>query len=201
MTGPLPPGPRGVAGLANLVLIGPMGSGKSSVAREIAHYTGRRWVDTDKLIVDHSRLSIADIFAAYGEARFRELETAALRSLEPNVGLIVATGGGIVTRDENVSLLRKLGVVAWLKAREDVLFERVSRNRRRPLLHTADPRATLRDLLVRRHSLYAACAHLTIDTSDDPHARIAETLLTQASELLASGGGSDRSMDAETAAP
>ena len=70
-----------------------------------------------------------------------------------------------------------------MTAREEVLFERVSRNRRRPLLHTADPRATLRDLLARREALYAACAHLSIDTSDDSHARLAEAILTRAAGM------------------
>ncbi len=184
MTGPLPPGPRRVAGLPNVVLIGPMGSGKSSIAREIARRTGRCWVDTDKLIVDQAQLSIATIFAHHGEPHFRELESRALASLVADTGLVVATGGGIVARAENAALLRQLGVVVWLTAREEVLFERVSRNRRRPLLHTADPRATLCDLLARRHALYEGCAHFTVDTSDDSHAQVAETILARAANFL-----------------
>ena len=179
------PGTPGLSDAANLVLVGPMGSGKSSVAREIAGKTGRRREDTDRLVVDRAGASIAAIFAAHGEAHFRELETAALGSLATRTGLVIATGGGIILRDENRALLRKLGVVVWLTAREEVLFERVSRNRRRPLLHTADPRATLRDLLARRWSLYQQCAHLTVDTSDEPHARVADTILKQAGDFLA----------------
>ena len=178
-------GPGGFSDGTNLVLIGPMGSGKSSVARELAGKTGRRWEDTDKIVVTRSGLSIAAIFAAHGEAHFRELETAALGSLAAQTGLVIATGGGIVTRGENRALLRSLGVVVWLTAREDVLFERVARNRRRPLLHTVDPRATLRDLLASRQALYRDCAHLTVDTSDDPHTRVADSILQQASAFLA----------------
>ncbi len=174
-----------MSGPVNLVLIGPMGSGKSSVAREIARTTGRRWVDTDKLVVDQAGRSIAEIFTSEGEEHFRDQEAAALRSLAPGTGLVVATGGGIVTRPDNVVLLQRLGIVVWLTAREEVLFERVSRNRRRPLLHTADPRATLRDLLARRQPLYEACAHLSIDTSDAPHARLAETILARTGALAA----------------
>ena len=182
-----PPAPEtpGSIGVTNLVLIGPMGSGKSSVARALAGKTGRRWEDTDRLVAARAGVSIAAIFAAHGETHFRELETAALGSLTPRTGLVIATGGGIVVRDENRALLQKLGVVVWLTAREDVLFERVSGNRRRPLLHTADPRATLRDLLARRQALYQSCAHLTVDTSDEPHARVADTILTAARDFLA----------------
>ena len=172
-----------MTGPVNLVLIGPMGSGKSSVAREIARATGRRWVDTDKLVVNQVGLSITEIFALEGEERFRDRETVALRSLAPDRRLVIATGGGIVTRPENIGLLQALGIVVWLTAREDVLFERVSRNHRRPLLHTADPRATLHDLLARRQGRYEACASFCIDTSDDPHARLAETILARTGAL------------------
>ena len=187
MREPAAPAMPGSIGVANLVLIGPMGSGKSSVARELAGKTGRCRKDTDQLVVARAGASVAAIFAAQGEARFRELETAALGSLAARTGLIVATGGGIVLREENRALLQKLGVVVWLTAREEVLFARVSRNRRRPLLHTADPRATLRDLLAQRQALYQACAHLTVDTSDEPHARVADTILTAARDFLAAG--------------
>ena len=179
------PGRPGFAGTTNLVLIGLMGAGKSSVARELATKTGRRCEDTDQLVAARAGLPVAAIFAAHGEDHFRTLETAALGSLAAQTGLVIATGGGIVTREENRSLLRGLGVVVWLTAREEVLFARVSRNRRRPLLHTADPRATLRGLLAGRQAFYRACAHFTVDTSDDPHARVADTILQRASAFLA----------------
>ena len=178
------PGMPGFSSVTNLVLIGPMGSGKSSVARELAGKTGRCWEDTDQLVGARAGLSIAAIFTAHGESHFRELETAALGSLAARTGLVIATGGGIVTRGENRQLLQSLGVVVWLTAREEVLFERVSRNRRRPLLHTADPRATLRDLLASRQALYRDCAHFTVDTSDDPHAAVADTILERAAAFL-----------------
>ena len=187
MRKPAAPAAPGSIGVANLVLIGPMGSGKSSVARELAGKTGRLWKDTDRLVVARANASVAAIFAAHGEAYFRALETAALGSLAARTGLVIATGGGIVTREENRTLLRELGVVVWLTAREEVLFARVSRNHRRPLLHTADPRATLRDLLAQRQTLYRACAHLTVDTSDEPHARVADTILMAARDFLAAG--------------
>ncbi|MBE7210600.1 MAG: shikimate kinase, partial [Gluconacetobacter diazotrophicus] len=120
------------------------------------------------------------IFAVQGEEAFRSLETAALRSLVGSQRLIIATGGGIVNAAGNHPLLQALGCVVWLTAQEEVLYERVSRNQRRPLLRTPDPRATLHSLLERRRPLYAACAHVTVDTSTDGHAQVAQTVFGQA---------------------
>ena len=155
-----------------------MGAGKSSVARELSRLTRRRWVDTDRLVIRQAGgRPITEIFATDGEETFRRMETAALTSLDGSRQLVVATGGGIVIRPENHPLLRTLGCVVWLTADEDVLFERVSRNDRRPLLQTADPRATLGALLARRRPFYEACAHVTVDTSAGSHAQIAERVL------------------------
>lgn len=163
---------------ANLVLIGPMGAGKSSVARLLSTWTGWRGVDTDGWVRrEQGGLPIAEIFAARGEAFFRDRESAALDSLRHRHRLIVATGGGIVLRPENRERLRALGAVIWLTAEEDVLFERVSRNQRRPLLHTADPRATLVELLRARAPLYRSCAHFAVDTSRKTHAGVAREVL------------------------
>ena len=154
-----------------------MGAGKSSVARELSCVTRRRWVDTDRLVVREAGASIADIFAAQGEEAFRRMETVALKSLVGKGRLIIATGGGIVTRPENLPLLQALGCVVWLTADEDVLFERVSRNDRRPLLQTDAPRATLRALLERRRPFYESCAHATVDTGVGTHAEVAARVL------------------------
>ena len=162
-----------------------MGAGKSSVARELARHGARRWVDTDRLAAARAGMPIPVIFSRQGEEGFRRLETEALRSLEGSHRLIVATGGGIVTRPENVSLLRALGGVVFLTAREDVLFERVSRTSHRPLLQTDDPRATFARLLARRQPLYEACAHFTVDSSGLGHAEVADAILTWAKSFFA----------------
>jgi shikimate kinase len=160
-----------------------MGGGKSSVARELARLTGRRWLDTDRLASQQAGLSIPEIFAAHGESHFRDLESAAIESISRAVPVIVATGGGVVLRPRNVELLRALGCVVWLTASEDVLFERVSRTRKRPLLETANPRETMRELLAARDPLYAACAHLKIDTTCLSHAAVADAVLIQSRSL------------------
>ena len=172
-----------------LVLVGPMGAGKSSVARELARRVAWRWVDTDRLVAERAGRTIPEIFSRDGEEVFRRLESEALRLLDGSQRLIVATGGGIVTRPENLPLLRSLGSVVFLTASEDVLFERVSRTSHRPLLQTADPRATLVELLARRDPLYRGCAHLTLDTSFLNHAGAAEAILAWRREFSAGTSG------------
>ena len=159
-----------------------MGAGKSSVARRLAEITGRRAEDTDAMVRREQRgRPIADIFACDGEAFFREREATALASLaERPAGLVVATGGGIVLRAENRRWLRALGCVVFLFADEETLFARVSRNDRRPLLQTEDPRATLAALLRAREGFYQECAHFAVDTSDRTHAEVAAEVLERA---------------------
>ena len=176
----------GAGAADNIVLIGPMGAGKSSIARELSRLEQRRWVDTDRLVVHDAGMEITEIFSTRGEAVFRELETAALRSLSGSRRLTIATGGGIVNEPANRDLLQALGCVVWLTADESVLFERVSRTGKRPLLHTPDPRATLHDLLEHRRPLYAGCAHVTVDTSTHSHPQVAETVLSRVRDFFIS---------------
>ena len=160
-----------------------MGSGKSSVGRLIARVLRRRFVDTDRLVADHAGRQITDIFAEHGEDWFRREESRALRFLLGVSGLVVATGGGIVTFPENLPALKKLGFVVWLTADEEVLWERVSRNQKRPLLHTENPRETVRALVEKRNPLYKAVADLTVDTSLLTHAQVAEEICTRVRKL------------------
>lgn len=167
-----------------------MGAGKSSVARRLAEITGRRAEDTDAMVRREQRgRPIADIFAREGEEFFREREAAALASLrERPAGLVVATGGGIVLQETNRALLRALGCVVYLHADEATLFARVSRNDKRPLLRTADPRATLTALLREREGLYRGCAHFAVDTSTRSHAEVAAEALQRSRERFPAAG-------------
>ena len=168
----------------NIVLIGFMGSGKSSIGKRVAQALRFQFADTDALIVQRSGQEIAKIFAQHGEEYFRELETSALRSCAQFSRTVLATGGGVVVREENRALLRELGLVVQLTASEEVIFERVSRNRKRPLLHTEDPRATVHELLAARRPLYDATAQLTIDSTALAHAAVAEQIITAAREAF-----------------
>ena len=153
----------------NLVLVGFMGSGKSSVGREIARRWGFRFLDTDTIIRQKYRKSIPDIFATFGEPVFRDEENKALRDLQNSHRAVIATGGGIILQPRNHPLLRSLGVVVWLTASEEVIWERVSRNQNRPLLRTKDPRTTITQSDVGTLSVVSfGCRYYCRDLRVDP---------------------------------
>ncbi|MBV9105870.1 MAG: shikimate kinase [Verrucomicrobia bacterium] len=158
----------------NLVLVGFMGSGKSSVGREIARRWGFRFVDTDATIRQQYRKSIPDIFAAFGEAAFRDEENKVLQDLQNSLHAVIATGGGIVLQPRNRHLLRALGLVIWLTASEEVIWDRVSRNQNRPLLQTGNPRDTVSNLMSKRSPLYGSVADITVETSGLTHRQVAD---------------------------
>ncbi|MDF1711534.1 MAG: shikimate kinase [Akkermansiaceae bacterium] len=150
----------------NIILIGFMGTGKSTIGRNLSQTFGYPLIDTDNLIVEQDGRSIPQIFKEEGEQAFRDMETKLLQSLNRHTGHIIATGGGIIGRPENRQLLRKLGYVVWLIARPAEILERTSRNSNRPLLNNEDPEKTIRDLLEIRTPLYRDTAHLGIETDN-----------------------------------
>jgi shikimate kinase len=157
-----------------------MGCGKSSVGRRLSGLTGHRFVDTDELVAQAEGRSVAEIFSQSGEAHFRELEQRSLENLVGVCGIILSTGGGLVLRPANRQTLKKIGIVAWLDANPDVLFERAMRSGRRPLLQTADPRRTFDELLSARRDLYDITADFRVDSSRLSHDEAAQILLDEA---------------------
>lgn len=125
--------------------------------------------------------SISKIFAEEGEAFFRDRETAILRRLIFHEKIVLATGGGIILRKENCVLLQEIGTVIWLFADPDILFERVSRSRKRPLLQGENPREKFDSLLAERELLYRKNSNVQIDSSHLNHEETAATIL----EILA----------------
>ncbi len=163
----------------SIVLIGMMGAGKSSVGRLLARRTGLARFDTDEWIVSKTGMSIADIFEREGETGFRELETSALNELHPAGSAVIVTGGGIVLREENVKLLKRLGFVVWLEAEEDILLERASRVGNRPLLQTENPRGSLSEMLRVRAPLYAGAADFRVETTYLKQDEVTEIILAE----------------------
>jgi shikimate kinase len=169
----------------SIVLIGMMGAGKSSVGRCLARRAGLARIDTDEMVAAKFGISIAEIFSRYGEGEFREAEREALRDLVTRDAAIIVTGGGVVLREENVDLLKQLGVIAWLDADEETLFERASRRGERPALQTENPRETFSELLQKRGPLYAKAADFRVDTSSLSHEEVADKILDKVGELSA----------------
>ena len=164
----------------NIVFIGFMGSGKTSIGRLVAKKLGFQFVDTDAVVVERAGMQVPEIFARHGEAWFRDQETSALESMAILNRSVISTGGGIVLRKENRALLLGLGFVVWLTASEEVIFDRVSRNKRRPLLQTADPRKTVQELLAQRLKFYQSVSRFTLDTTVMSHECAAETVIAEA---------------------
>ena len=154
--------------LRNIVLVGFMGSGKSTLGRVLHKKLAYPLLDTDELIEEQEGKSVKEIFANEGEDAFRLLESKLLEDMV-TTGCnrhIISTGGGMVLREENRALLRQLGFVAWLECSAEDTYTRTSRNNDRPLLQCEDPMAAIKQILGERTPLYEAVAHLKINTSD-----------------------------------
>jgi shikimate kinase len=138
-----------------VVLVGMMGAGKTAVGRALAARLGVEMRDSDEEIVASAQLSIAEIFDRYGEVFFREKESAVIARLLDGPPCILSTGGGAWLSEANRRLLTRRAAVLWLAADLDLLWSRVRHKTTRPLLHTADPRATLAEIHAARQPVYA----------------------------------------------
>lgn len=163
---------------SNIVLIGFMGCGKSSIGRRLAKRMNYGFLDSDDLIVARAQgISISELFAEEGEERFRERESAELRELVHAKDIVLATGGGAILREENRALLHRIGRIVWLHADPETLFERASRNRKRPLLNVENPRGAFNALLESRVPIYEATADIQIDATGLPHEQTIEAII------------------------
>ena len=159
--------------MKNIYLIGMMGCGKSTCARGLARMLDRRMVDTDVLIVERAGKSINEIFAAEGEASFRELETQVCRELAAQQDLIVATGGGLPLRPENQALLRESGTVVFLHRDPAEIYDSADMSGR-PLGQQG--REAFLERFAQRLPSYRACAHLEITDFATVEGTVAEIL-------------------------
>lgn len=148
----------------NLVLIGFMGSGKTSVGLKLSYRLRMAVEDTDKLIERREGRSISEIFASDGEAYFRQRETELLKELaDKSRGKIYSVGGGTPVRPENRGLLKQMGTVIYLRVRPETVFERLKNDTTRPLLQCDDPLKRITELLEQRREAYEECADVIID--------------------------------------
>ncbi len=156
-----------------IVLVGMMGSGKSTVGRRLAARLHLPFLDADHEIEAAAGMSISDIFATHGESYFRDGEARVIARLLEGGPCVLATGGGAFMREDTRERISAKGVSLWLRADGDVILKRVKRRADRPLLQTADPAATIERLIAERSPTYAL-ADVAVSSRDVPHEKIVE---------------------------
>jgi shikimate kinase len=149
----------------NLVLVGPMGAGKTSVGRRVADRLGLEFVDVDRRIEEQTGARIATIFDCEGEDGFRARERTALAALLAGRGRVAATGGGAVLDAASRELLRTRAYAVWLQVEPDEQLRRLAKDHSRPLIASGDRAQVLRRLALQRDPLYAEVADLRFDTA------------------------------------
>ncbi len=164
----------------NIVLIGFMASGKTTIGKALAQALGLEFVDTDDLIEAVAGKKISRIFADDGEEAFRKLETEQLKQLQKTQNKLISCGGGIVIKPENRTLLKKIGKVIFLKVKPLEVLKRVPDYTTRPLINYPDPAKRLEiieDLLKKRDNWYNECAVLTVETTTGDIAKDKQQIL------------------------
>lgn len=165
--------------MRNIVLTGMPGSGKTTVALKLLSLlNGFSVIDIDEEIVKAEKRSINDIFESDGEKYFRDIETQTIKKFSGMENLIISTGGGVVEREENIDILKKTGVVFYLFANVNTLFERVKTDSSRPLLKVEDVKSRLETLYSRRDSKYRM-ADFIIDTNNSTPEEIAQNIIKE----------------------
>ena len=160
----------------NIVLVGFMGSGKSLTSNKLAEQLKRKVLSTDEMIEQKEGRSISDIFQQDGEAYFREREKEAVLAVSQDKGVIIDCGGGVVLDSENMDNLRKNGLIIYLSASPECIYDNVKSMGNRPLLEVDDPLGTIKTMLAERKSFYEQ-ADVTVDADRQPIDKIAEQII------------------------
>lgn len=148
----------------NIYLIGLMGAGKTTIGRQLAKSLKLPFYDSDKAIEESTGVDIPTIFEFEGEEGFREREQKMIKQLTQIKGIVLATGGGAILREESRSLLKENGFVVYLQCSVSRILDRTRRDTKRPLLKTNNPRERIESLFKEREPLYLSCADFKIDT-------------------------------------
>ena len=148
----------------NLILVGMMGSGKTTMGRVLARQLGKEFVDSDEEIIKRTGVTVPHIFDVEGEAGFRQREAAAIRELAGRDNMVLATGGGAVLDGDNRAILKQNGIVIYLKASAHDLWQRTRHDRNRPLLQTENPYARLVELFQQRDPLYRQVSDIVVQS-------------------------------------
>lgn len=161
----------------NIILVGPMGAGKTTIGKQLAQHYGRDFCDSDREIEKQTGANIPLIFELEGEEGFRKREKNVLIELTQKQDIVLATGGGAVLDPDNRALLSKHGFVIYLNAPLTQLLNRTSKDRNRPLLQTENPRKKLEEIIATRDPLYREVADVVIETDDKPVRNVVKNLI------------------------
>ena len=161
----------------NIIFVGPMGAGKTTIGKQLARELGRPFFDSDREIEERTGADIPLIFELEGEEGFRRREKAVIADLTQKQGIVLATGGGAVLDPENRDQLREHGFVIYLSAPLEQLINRTAKDRGRPLLQTANPEQKLREILTIRDPLYREVANAVIETNSSAVRNVVKKLL------------------------
>lgn len=137
----------------NVILTGMMGSGKTTVGKELATVLNYDFIDLDE-VIENKYGKITDIFSQKGEKYFREIETQELKKIENQSNFVLSTGGGVILKDENIKILKDLGQVFYLSAKSETIYNRIKNQKHRPLLNTQNPKNTIEEILSKRLEKY-----------------------------------------------
>lgn len=181
---------RAALGKRNLIFVGLMGAGKSAIGRLVANSLSIPFIDTDAEIEKVSRMPISELFASYGEAEFRALETRVVERLLRGGPRVVSTGGGAFINENTRKQIKAGGLSIWLKADLDVLWDRVSKRDHRPLLKTENPKQTLENLMNQRYPIYAE-ADVTVQSQNVRKEIMANAVLAAIAAQAASSNESE----------
>lgn len=165
--------------MKNIYLIGFMGTGKSTVTRELVAQTQVKCIEMDELIEEQQKMAITDIFEKYGENHFRNLETELLRTLKDEKQLVVSCGGGSVLRDENAALMKENGCIVLLTATPETIYERVKYSTNRPVLNGNMNVEYIKELMEKRRERYESVADIRVATDGRTVAEICAEILAQ----------------------
>ncbi len=168
--------------MQNIVLVGFMGTGKTTIATAVANRLGMRYVSTDDLIEKKEKSTINEIFQKKGEDYFRAVESSVIRDVSCMENQVIDTGGGAVIRGENVSYLKSSGIVICLAADEEAVMERTKKYKHRPLLNCDDPKRKIRDLMAKRAPYYAK-ADYTLDTGKLTARQVVDEIVRLAEDM------------------
>jgi shikimate kinase len=177
----------------NIYLIGLMGAGKTTIGRQLAKALKLPFYDSDKAIEERTGVDIPTIFEFEGEEGFRDREQKMIQQLTQMNGIVLATGGGAILREENRRMLKENGFIVYLQCSVDRILERTRRDTQRPLLKTDNPRERIESLFAQREPLYLSCADFKVDTGTMQSKEVVNRILEKYNAVNCSQTSSHRS--------